>query len=396
MRPLARSLALLCLLTSASAARAEEIDYKKLYTAVSPGVVLIYGEQGETGSVGTGSIIREDGLVVTNAHVILDHATKKPYPKLFIFLKPDKITGHNEDDLKHGFQAQWIVYSADLDLALLRMVDAPKNLTVVPIAADTNIAVGEATAAIGHPESGAKWSLTTGRIGGTWADFDGVKGKDVYQMETSVNRGNSGGPLLDGNGYLIGINTSIARRSADGLAITGVNFAIESRVVRKWIDTSDQRIAAAPDLQGDPVPAPSMVAKAPPPPPVDETVPPPGTAPRAPAPQVEQTPPQQVAQKQPPPQPARPQPQAAQPEPQESEPQANGPRPEVGEPEGSTTPDAESTISLHIQRAPPPKAHGYTSSEKPGRVLSGNDLAKWHAKKAFDELEAEGQRHKGR
>ena len=53
-----------------TAARAEEIDYKKLYAKVGPGVVLIYGERGETGSVGAGSIIREDGLVVSNAHVI--------------------------------------------------------------------------------------------------------------------------------------------------------------------------------------------------------------------------------------------------------------------------------------------------------------------------------------
>src|SRR5206468_6675576 len=95
-----------------------------------------------------------------------------------------------------------------------------------------------ATAAIGHPEHGAKWSLTTGRIGGEWANFEGVTGKDVYQMETSVNRGNSGGPLLDGNGYMVGINTAIARRSEDGLAITGINFALKSSVVRAWIATT--------------------------------------------------------------------------------------------------------------------------------------------------------------
>ena len=86
-----------------SAARADEIDYKKLYARVAPGVVLVYGEEGANGSIGSGSIIRDDGKVVTNAHVILNHDTKKPYRKLFIFLKPDKITGHNDDDLKRGF-----------------------------------------------------------------------------------------------------------------------------------------------------------------------------------------------------------------------------------------------------------------------------------------------------
>ena len=74
----------------ATSALAEEIDYKKLYSAASPAVVLIYGEEGQVGSVGSGSIIHKSGLVVTNAHVILNHDTKQPFPKLFIFLKPDK------------------------------------------------------------------------------------------------------------------------------------------------------------------------------------------------------------------------------------------------------------------------------------------------------------------
>ena len=198
----------IALLLAATAAQADEIDYKKLYLSVSPAVVLVYGEAGEVGSIGTGSVIHKNGLVVTNAHVILDHATGKPYGKLFIFLKPDRVTGQNEVDLKRPFAAQWLSYNASLDLALLFMRDAPANLPVVSIA-EGDVGVGESTAAIGHPEHGAKWSLTTGRIGGEWTDFEGVKGKDVYQMETSVNRGNSGGPLLDGNGNMVGDRKSV-------------------------------------------------------------------------------------------------------------------------------------------------------------------------------------------
>ncbi len=353
MRTVALCLALCSAIAFPRAARADDIDYKKLYARVAPGVVLVYGEAGKLGSVGSGSIIRDDGLVVTNAHVILDHETQKPYEKLFIFLKPDKITGHNEEDLKRGFVAQWVVYSAEMDLALLRMVAPPRGLTIVPLADDANIAVGEATAAIGHPESGAKWSLTTGRIGGTWSDFDGVKGKDVYQMETSVNRGNSGGPLLDGNGYLIGINTSIARRAPDGLAITGVNFAIQSSVVRRWIASSHEQIAAAPDLSNaQPTsvpPAPDAIARAQPPPPAEETVPAPGTPPREPSLQ------------------SLPQP---------------------------ATPGDQVTISATIPVAPARGKRGYTSREPPGRVLSGSELTKALARKAFDDLDTEGAKHK--
>jgi serine protease Do len=337
--------ALLC----AAAAHAEEIDYKKLYAKAGPAVVLIYGEQGQTGSVGTGSIIRDDGLVVSNAHVILDHETGKPFEKLFIFLKPEKITGQNADDLKRGFQAQWIAYAADLDLALLRIVAPPAGLPVLSMSDDSKVGVGEATAAIGHPEHGAKWSLTTGRIGGEWSDFEGVKGKDVFQMETSVNRGNSGGPLLDGNGYLIAINTSIARRSADGLAITGINFAIKSSVVRRWISQMNQLVASAPE--GSAPPTPAMVAKAEPP-------------------QVEQ---EMKASAEAPPRPPAP---TAVPPP---------PAPE----------EKRVTISASAPPAPLRPQRGYTTRE-PGKVLSPRELVAEHAREAFDDLERESQKRKGK
>jgi len=70
-------------------------------------------------------------------------------------------------------------------------------------------------------------------------DFNGTKGKNVFQMETAVNRGNSGGPLLDYRGYLIGINSMIARESKDGLAIVGINFAIKADAAIKWMAEQD-------------------------------------------------------------------------------------------------------------------------------------------------------------
>src|SRR5438128_5344714 len=132
MRPMTRIVALgvLC----AAAAHAEEIDYKRLYSSVSPAVVLIYGEEGDTGSVGTGSIIHKSGLVVTNAHVILNHATKQPFGKLFIFLKPEKVTGSNETDLKRGYHAQLLAWDAAKDLAILNIDGAPAGLPTVLLA----------------------------------------------------------------------------------------------------------------------------------------------------------------------------------------------------------------------------------------------------------------------
>ena len=96
--------------------------------------------------------------------------------------------------------------------------------------------VGDPVLAIGHPESGGLWSLTSGRIGSVIKNQSGIRGKHVFQTETSLNRGNSGGPLLDGNGEMVGVNTNISRRSSDGLAITGINFAVQSNVVRSWLE----------------------------------------------------------------------------------------------------------------------------------------------------------------
>jgi serine protease Do len=408
---LLKAAALAALAFVALPARADEIDYKKLYAKAGPAVVLIYGEQGEKGSVGTGSIIREDGLVVSNAHVILNHDTGKPFEKLFIFLKPEKITGQNADDLKRGYPAQWISYSADLDLAILRIVNPPANLPVLQLSDDSKVGVGEATAAIGHPEHGAKWSLTTGRIGGEWNDFEGVKGKDVYQMETSVNRGNSGGPLLDGNGFLVGINTSIARRSADGLAITGINFAIKSSVVRRWISERKEPIAAAPEAN-PPAQATALARNDAPPAAQPQARPQPQAQTEAqPEPQ------QQMQASEPEAQPAaQPQARAAPPpvapptpaqvakaEPPQVTPEqkvakATPPRPPA--PTTSVPPPPPSAKQITISAALPPpapeKPRGFTTRERSGRVLSPTDLVKEHANEAFDDLEREAQKHKAR
>jgi len=329
----------------AFSARAEEIDYKKLYATASPAVVLIYGEQGEVGSVGTGSIIHRSGLVVTNAHVILNHDTKQPFPKLFAFLKPDRVTGQNEQDLRRGYKAQLLAFNAALDLAVLAIEGAPEGLPVVPLA-DGEVGVGEATAAIGHPEHGAKWSLTTGRIGGEWANFEGVTGKDVYQMETSVNRGNSGGPLLDGNGYMVGINTAIARRSEDGLAITGINFALKSSVVRRWLSETLPQIESRKSKAAEPPPAP-------------------------PAPQI-------VAAAEPPPL-----------EPERKEMPAESK-------DQISAPAKPGAATLSPPPAPPAGRRGFASSEPPGKTLSPTEAARWHAKQAFDALDEEEKKHESK
>src|SRR3989304_5734656 len=209
---------------------------KKIYETYSPSVVVIRasGEKGG-GMIGAGSLISGDGLVVTNAHVVMDRDKTVIYPKIKVYLRPERVTGFVEKDLAKGYGAEVIAYSVELDLALLKMSGVPPGLNAIEFADPEEISVGEEVVAIGHPEQGGFWSLTYGRISGEIGDFQGIEGKDVFQTDTSVNRGNSGGPLLDMRGYMVAVNSNIARVGADGLPITGVNFSIKSSVVKDWM-----------------------------------------------------------------------------------------------------------------------------------------------------------------
>jgi len=207
----------------------------EVYQKTARSVVLIVaGGKGRSDLVGAGAVVAEGGLIVTNAHVVVDGSTGRPYPKLLVFAKPGEVTGNVAKDLADRHEAEAVAFDRELDLALIRVRDLPSGILPVTLADPREIMVGEEVVAIGHPEQGGLWSLTYGRISGQIAGQGNVRGKDVFQTDTSVNRGNSGGPLLDRRGYLVGVNTNIARRGADDIAITGVNFALKSSVVRKW------------------------------------------------------------------------------------------------------------------------------------------------------------------
>jgi serine protease Do len=217
---------------------------KEIYQTVGPGVVLILAsDDGRLGSGGTGSIIRSDGLVITNAHVVMNKEANRPYRRVSIFLKPDRVTGNMNHDLTRRFEAKLEAYDTNLDMALLRMEKPPAGLTVVSLGDPERVAIGDPVVAIGHPETGGLWTLTTGTISAEIEDFNGVKGKDIFQTEASLNRGNSGGPLLDAQGAMVGVNTMISRKAADGLTITAINFALKSSVAEKWLTSQGIRVA---------------------------------------------------------------------------------------------------------------------------------------------------------
>lgn len=221
--------------TVLSRAVSGELSPAQVYAAAAPATVFIIAASGNGGSSGTGSIVDRAGLVLTNAHVIMDKQEKAPYEAVFVFLKPARVTGRDKENLANRYKATVVAYQEALDLALLKINEAPPSLPVLPMGDPAGITVGSRVLAIGHPERGGLWSLTTGVISAEWKDYGGVPGWDIFQTETSLNRGNSGGPLVDEHGYQIGVNSFIQRRSEDGLAITSINFAIKSNVAREWL-----------------------------------------------------------------------------------------------------------------------------------------------------------------
>ncbi|RME07172.1 MAG: hypothetical protein D6812_00565 [Deltaproteobacteria bacterium] len=365
------------------------MDYRALYRQSAPAVVLILGfPKGEgSGSKGSGSFVRQDGLIVTNAHVVIDPRTKRPWPDLTVYLKPEKVTGDDENDLKYPYPAEVLAYDRDLDLALLRTKKVPPHVATLIVGDTEGIEVGEPTLAIGHPEQGALWTLTTGQISGTIENFDGIPGKHVFQMETSINRGNSGGPLIDGHGFMIGVNTVMARQARDGLAITDVNFAVRADVVRKFVNDHAEQIPPVPmevargnDGSASSPPSPGGAPRTTPP---EMTSTPPSNGRAGDTRKGVSAPPSGVAVVAPPP------PQREQP----SQPSFLQPIPGIPAdlPPAGVAPSAKASRDV-LPKPPAFRRRHFRSPYPPGTVLTGKALyeaVRSRAEDAFEELERE-------
>ncbi len=263
---------------AAQAPASKTMSAKEIYQRAAPSVVLILASEKEgAGELGTGSII-QGGLILTNAHVVINDKTGRSFAAVRIYMKPERVVGDTKRDLKDPIAAKVVRFDRGLDLALL---EPEFRLKADPIALGDDAAVepGDPVVAIGHPEQGGLWTLTQGVVSTVIANLGGVAGKDAFQTDASINRGNSGGPLIDRAGAIIGVNTSMARKAADGLTITSVNFSVKSSVARRWIDGAGAPAAAvavaavAPAAEA-PIAAPTAAPKpATPLPPAPKTLP---------------------------------------------------------------------------------------------------------------------------
>lgn len=197
----------------------------EVYQRVSPAVVSIttrvmvrdffYNAIPQEGS-GSGFVIDTQGHLLTNYHVVEGAAEIA-----VIFGEGD------------SYPAKVVGADPRNDIALLR-VDAPAEMLVpVELGTSDNLSVGQRAIAIGNPFGQFGRTLTTGVISSLGRTLEGDDGRPitgVIQTDAAINRGNSGGPLLDSSGRVIGINSAIFSPTG---ASAGVGFAVPVNTVRR-------------------------------------------------------------------------------------------------------------------------------------------------------------------
>lgn len=206
----------------------DERNNIEVYKAISPGVVSITATSASVNffdpspreGTGSGSVIDEQGHILTNDHVV---------------------TGAQRLSVSFGgdqtYPAKLIGTDPDTDLAVIK-VEAPRDrLTVVPLGDSDKLIVGQKVLAIGNP-FGFDRTLTTGVISGLQRPIRAQNGRQIegaVQTDASINRGNSGGPLLDSQGRMIGINSQILSPPGGSGGSIGIGFAVPVSIAKRVV-----------------------------------------------------------------------------------------------------------------------------------------------------------------
>ncbi len=167
-------------------------------------------------SLGSGVIISDDGMIITNAHVAADSID------IMVVLSD-----------RREYKAETLYVDNRADLAVLKIDAGDEKLPFVPLGNSSMIEVGDLVLAIGNP-FGVGQTVTSGIISATARTVDNGRGDMSYfiQTDAAINPGNSGGALLNMKGELIGVNASIYSQNG---SFVGIGFAIPSNLVRTAI-----------------------------------------------------------------------------------------------------------------------------------------------------------------
>jgi 2-alkenal reductase len=226
-----------------------DFDPAEIYRRRASGVVTIialFGAHAENGSgdaaQGSGFVVSRNGYVLTNSHVITtageDPPGQTPDAADTVFVE------FRDGDRVPARILGWDVYD---DVGLLKVDPGDHALSPVPLGDSGAVVVGEPVAAIGSP-FGNETSLSVGVVAATERSIESLTSSydlvDAIQTDAPINRGNSGGPMFDARGRVIGINAQI--RSESGNA-EGVGFAVPinsaKRSMEQLIDSGRVRYA---------------------------------------------------------------------------------------------------------------------------------------------------------
>jgi putative serine protease PepD len=198
----------------------------QVYQRDSTGVVAIKVVTSDGEDEGTGIVLNDKGLILTNDHVVKGATS---------------ITVDASGSSKTTRSAELVGEEANEDLALIRVDPSGLGLKPLTLSSSSSLQVGDAVYAIGNPY-GLEETLTRGIVSALGREIeapDGSKITGAIQTDAALNPGNSGGPLLDEEGDVIGVNSQIASDAStvDGSqpGSTGVGFAISSNTVAQAI-----------------------------------------------------------------------------------------------------------------------------------------------------------------
>ena len=207
-------------------------DPQGIYQRESPGVVTVISTgleaagRDNAAGLGSGFVISGKGEIATNAHVVTsgEGADIRKASKVFVrFADGNQVAAEVK-----GFDP----FS---DIALLKIDPSGLTLRPLPLGSSTDRPVGAPVAACGSP-FGAELSLAVGVFSALDRSIESLTGFDTIgaiQTDAAINHGNSGGPLLDGRGRVLGINAQIQTTTGDG---SGVGFAVPADTVKRSLD----------------------------------------------------------------------------------------------------------------------------------------------------------------
>jgi S1-C subfamily serine protease len=176
---------------------------------------MFYGEVEMPQGAGSGFVYDDQGHIITNYHVVEGGQSFN-------------ISFHNDPK---KYKARIVGVAPEKDIAVLKLDDRPAKLFPIVFGASKDLVVGQYSFAIGSP-FGLDYTLTSGVISALGRKIDGIGGvkiTDMIQTDAAINMGNSGGPLLDSNGQLIGMNTIIFSTSGSN---AGLGFAVPADTIK--------------------------------------------------------------------------------------------------------------------------------------------------------------------